>query len=322
MPTNEPTRAEHRDFRDAAEARVLDAVETAMTSWLGRVDRTIREAIRQDVPVDSLVAASADIPLSLGQMANWWAQAVDDFVTDILIKVWRDTYLNTRGGEILETSLDRLEVFVAAVRDRLVRGLEPPLPDDAMNRVRFVITAGAGLGWSTRRVSDTIGQSLQWEQDGSDLRREIAGYTADIEALLDPLGPPGSPAREHARENDPRVDWLQRLRASAVTEADDERSHWEVRATRIARTESTAAYNFANLAALADEGWTHKEWMSTHDSRTRPHHVEANGQVVSIAQPFEVGTSLLMMPGDPSGPAFEVINCRCIALGSDGPATA
>src|SRR5690606_15955338 len=119
-----------------------------------------------------------------------------------------------------------------------------------------------------------------------------------------------------ARENDPVVAQLQAQRTHARLALDAEESYWQVRAQRIARTESTGAYNAAGLAALADEGETTKVWIATEDARTRPSHRAADRQAVPITQPFEVGASALLMPGDPSGPAHETVNCRCTMVGA------
>jgi uncharacterized protein with gpF-like domain len=53
------------------------------------------------------------------------------------------------------------------------------------------------------------------------------------------------------------------------------------------------------------------EWIAARDSRTRPSHVSADGQVVQVGQPFQVGGAQLFYPGDPTGPADETIRCRC-----------
>lgn len=57
-----------------------------------------------------------------------------------------------------------------------------------------------------------------------------------------------------------------------------------------------------------------QEWIATLDTRTRPSHRVAHRQVVDIGQPFEVGSDKLMYPGDPSGHAEEVYNCRCTTI--------
>lgn len=88
------------------------------------------------------------------------------------------------------------------------------------------------------------------------------------------------------------------------------------RADTIARTEIVGAFNQGHLAgaqAFGAFGPVEKVWVNTHDGRTRETHVKAGDQVQPMAEPFLVGGSRLNMPGDPSGPAEEVINCRCTA---------
>jgi len=86
-------------------------------------------------------------------------------------------------------------------------------------------------------------------------------------------------------------------------------------AARIARTEMhTASTIGADEAARSTGLEMIKEWASTEDSRTRPSHAEADGDEVPLDEPFVVGDARLMVPGDPSGPAEEIINCRCAIL--------
>lgn len=92
-----------------------------------------------------------------------------------------------------------------------------------------------------------------------------------------------------------------------------------VSAIRNARTAITGAENGAREQAaysvkdkLSKYGFTlKKEWMATLDARTRDSHAKADGQRVDIDKPFDVGGAKLMYPGDPSGPAREIYNCRC-----------
>jgi uncharacterized protein with gpF-like domain len=95
---------------------------------------------------------------------------------------------------------------------------------------------------------------------------------------------------------------------------------WKGRARTVARTEVVGAYNGGLHDAFAmivenDPGteWV-KRWLATDDSRTRPDHVEADGQTVPFAQPFIVGGFQMMHPHDPDAPPQEVINCRCVEL--------
>lgn len=89
------------------------------------------------------------------------------------------------------------------------------------------------------------------------------------------------------------------------------------RAEAIARTETLGAYNggdWDGYKALAEFGPTHKMWLATADARTRPSHVEVNGTVVEMDEPFQVGGVSMMRPHDPGAPAAEVVNCRCTTL--------
>ena len=88
------------------------------------------------------------------------------------------------------------------------------------------------------------------------------------------------------------------------------------RASVIARTESHSAANAGGLeSAIESDVVKEKEWISTEDERTRDgensefdHTNVANAQV---DEPFIVSGEELMFPGDPSGSAGNIINCRC-----------
>ena len=54
-----------------------------------------------------------------------------------------------------------------------------------------------------------------------------------------------------------------------------------------------------------------KQWDAALDSRTRESHAAVDGEIRELDKPFSNG---LMFPGDPSGRAEEVINCRCALL--------
>jgi HK97 family phage portal protein len=87
----------------------------------------------------------------------------------------------------------------------------------------------------------------------------------------------------------------------------------KVRATRIAQTETNGLVNGGAWAGHKQAGITKKEWLSAFLSTSRQWHMDANGQVRMMDEPFEVGGSLLTWPGSP-GPyalAADTINCHC-----------
>ena len=87
------------------------------------------------------------------------------------------------------------------------------------------------------------------------------------------------------------------------------------RALTLARTEAhrireTASFEKAMEAASIGIP-VEKMWSANFDEKTREAHGEADGQIVPIDEPFIVNGERLMFPGDPSGSAANVINCRC-----------
>ena len=56
-----------------------------------------------------------------------------------------------------------------------------------------------------------------------------------------------------------------------------------------------------------------KQWDATLDSHTRPDHVELDGQIREIDEPFTINGFEAMYPGD-FGVPEEDINCRCAIL--------
>lgn len=83
-------------------------------------------------------------------------------------------------------------------------------------------------------------------------------------------------------------------------------------AVRAARTALTGAENSGRLEsyqrALGLGIGVRKQWLATLDGRTRDSHRQLDGESVDVGKRFSNG---LRYPGDPTGPAAEVWNCRC-----------
>lgn len=83
-------------------------------------------------------------------------------------------------------------------------------------------------------------------------------------------------------------------------------------AVRAARTALTGAQNLGRLdagkRAKAMGIELKKQWVATVDSRTRHSHRQIDRETVELDAKFANGC---MYPGDSSGPAHEVYNCRC-----------
>lgn len=81
----------------------------------------------------------------------------------------------------------------------------------------------------------------------------------------------------------------------------------------IARTETMRASNSGSYHIFQESGMKQKEWVSTHDGRTRSSHLAADGQQVPMDGFFNVGGYKMLHPHDSSmgAPTGEVVNCRC-----------
>lgn len=100
----------------------------------------------------------------------------------------------------------------------------------------------------------------------------------------------------------------------------------EPRAHVIARTEVISASNIGSITQAKISGLVGtKSWEATNDDRTRCTHRAADGQTVDLNGKFKLGglgadlcndaaASYLDVPGDPTGPPGEVIQCRCTII--------
>jgi hypothetical protein len=86
---------------------------------------------------------------------------------------------------------------------------------------------------------------------------------------------------------------------------------WE-RAEMIARTEMSIAENIGTVAQYEDAGVEEVEWLAYSSPIWPRRHDLMNGERVKVGDYFTLPSGVkLRHPGDPLGPAGEVINCRC-----------
>ena len=96
-------------------------------------------------------------------------------------------------------------------------------------------------------------------------------------------------------------------------------SYEKYRAPLIARTETTAASNYADLDAVREAGLESrlkKAWLSSRDGIERETHAAADAQYyngIALSDSFQVGSDSMESPGAGSV-AGENINCRCTLL--------
>ena len=86
------------------------------------------------------------------------------------------------------------------------------------------------------------------------------------------------------------------------------------RPERIARTEMLGVLNRGGILGYEQAEIAKMEWVTTQDEYTRDAHSAVDGQTINVGERFNVGGELLMHPGDPSGSAGNIVNCRCTTM--------
>ena len=162
---------------------------------------------------------------------------------------------------------------------------------------------GGFLSLFTRNVAEFLRNSLWWR-----IRTVRESLVESIMEMMTERLERGMDMRDVAKE---------------VKKIADDPKFTRYKAMRIARTESTAASNYAALqSAKLSPYETTKEWISASDKRTRRKpedrydHAEKDTEKKDIDEDFEFESSKgvvdkLQFPGDPTGEAGNVINCRC-----------
>lgn len=308
--------------RDRTEDQLAEVISRAMRKYLARVEKALRVRVRGGGPVltgTTLTAAGWDDPLTLGDLAGWWIQTVNSQITADILAIWAAAYAQSTGTGVVTESAMRhaVEEYLPRVTDRLVRGIIPPVAEDSFDKARIILARSTADGWTRKQTAARIALEFGWETNGPGWREQLDDVNARIDAILEPLGHPGNPAREYTRLHDPTVAALQEDRAQIIQGLDAEQTYWQHRADLIARTESTSLHGYAANRALAAEGFTHKKWVATNDARTREEHREVNGDVVAVDAEFVVGGFLMQYPGDPAAPVAMIANCRCTLIGAD-----
>lgn len=186
--------------------------------------------------------------------------------------------------------------------EELERNVAPPI----LATLRRAYTAAFG-----RPPGDGFDESVYVTQYLNASINRMTGIPDEVYRLISGVIADGVAAGESTADIAARVDDVLQVTGS---------DRWPNRSVVVARTEVGAAVNAGTLAAAGqrqrDTGRPMvKTWIATTHgpsaTTTRPAHLAADGQTVPLTQPFMVGGEPLQYPGDPSGSAGNVIQCRC-----------
>lgn len=104
-----------------------------------------------------------------------------------------------------------------------------------------------------------------------------------------------------------------RIERIIVTERDAAESTKLIEAQAMSGEVPFSAVGIPGVIAAVPQRISFKTWRDQRDNRVRDTHTIVNGTRIRLSQPFRVGSSLLLFPGDSSlnAQVKEVANCRC-----------
>nr|WP_237519770.1 phage minor head protein [Streptomyces sp. HUCO-GS316] len=155
-------------------------------------------------------------------------------------------------------------------------------------------------------------------EDGRELPAPVVSYVTVTEHLLTAVGDRlAEAARRDLAAGVEAGEDMEALRARLRETFSREAAQLgEVREERIARTEAGRAWNASVLgAAQAMTGPDRplvKQWQTRRDERVRHDHDQVDGQLRLLDESFTVGGVSMVAPHDPTAPAKQVVNCRCV----------
>lgn len=283
--------ASNKDNRMTPEQKAAHwkAVDTTARKWESKFAAGAHKAFEHDRrEILSIVSDSQKSALAKKETIEWndVEKSIEEYLAEASDDNWRKVFIPLMQGIITEQGkrwavelgmeFDVRNLFAEEWFDKYKLQFAKKINDTTSESIHDVLAQAQAEGWSVPETQKNLTTMFKQWMNGDLSKDDFAWFTERM--------PPHR------------------------TEA-------------IARTETIRASNAGNDALFNDWGVKKKEWLATKDDRTRTYdkgdefdHVEADGQVVNIDEPFTVSGEKLMYPGDPSGSPGNTINCRCTEL--------
>ena len=222
--------------------------------------------------------------------------------TKLAAKAIAEAGLHDQAARVVEHSLVRSKPLITAVYHRLYLMIAPIFAEKVLSTIKA--SDGQRASWD-RIVSDYL------SNEGGIKITQINETTKNrIMRIVDEEVAKGSSLRDIANLIDSNI-MLDQIIAN--------------RAMVIAHTETVTASNWGSLLGAKSSGAAvDKQWISTRDSATRGidptnefDHWSMDDRSCALDDLFAVpmrpaGAEMLQFPGDPTGSAGNIINCRCV----------
>lgn len=292
-----------------AEDVLADIYATALNRWVAEVRPfVVPDLAGQVINGDpALVAAGVPPdPDQVGSGQGLWDQLSTELILACLSILWAMSVVESVRGLGISIPKFDLSKFKIPRYDRAVYAA----------LTRTTSTTRSEIEQAEAYVQDSP-ELTAFREDYLDTRRESVRRTP--EAVRDKLAivaRDASPADVEVAVNVRITDQREAVTAALQPGSELVRD--------VARYESYQAASVQNAAVVEaavaiGDGELEKIWICTIDSKTRDTHWAADGQRAPLSGTFTVGTAQLRWPGDETGPAAEVRNCRCRVgiLGAD-----
>lgn len=294
------SKGEALDHTLAAEQAISDLVSEAVGRWLP-IDEVLPTLALSAAGESDATSNRSELPPDIAAFtsaaaAGRWDQHSDELILTGLGVIWAIAFSHT---------LSALDI---AAKDGDV-GVSHDVETSAVPaEIATIITRATKLTAAQVNQAVTIVDRSPHAAARDDLLAAYKAYIDDIPALV-------QRSVQAAVNNMPEQ--LAHDNAAMRATISQTMNPASVEMRDLARDQGYQAAGVQNHAVLAaarsgeDADELEKLWIATMDSRTRDTHFAADGQRAPLKGKFTVGGVQLDRPGDPTGPAREVRNCRC-----------